>query len=80
MSLAGDHIRRLWNFTLRTEDETFDTFRHWKALIENQKGSKVKALRIDNGLEFFNEHFENYCKDQGLSRYRIVVRISQQMA
>lgn len=60
---ALDYTMRAWTFTIRTHNEAFDIFKQWKALVENQKGSKVKMLRIDNGLEFVNEIFDNSCKD-----------------
>lgn len=61
MFLVNDHTIRVWNFSLKTKYETFDTFRHWKFFVENLKGSKVKVFRTDNDMEFYNELFNNYC-------------------
>lgn len=32
----------------------FDNFRELKSLVENQTGNKVKKLRTNNGLKFYN--------------------------
>lgn len=35
-------------------------------LVENQTILRVKKFRIDNGLEFCNPEFKNYCKFKGI--------------
>ncbi|XP_059310719.1 probable E3 ubiquitin-protein ligase LUL4 [Lycium ferocissimum] len=35
-------------------------------------GRKIKCLRTDNGLEFCNEEFDNFCKIHGVLRHRTV--------
>jgi len=41
-------------------------------MIENQKGSKIKIIRIDNGLEFCNKEFAHLCKQDGILRHLLV--------
>ena len=55
----------------------FDKFREWKSLVENHIGRKVKKLKIDNGLEFCNQRFDNYCADEGILRH-ITIRLTPQ--
>ena len=31
-------------------------------MVEKQTSKQVKCLRTDNGLEFCNEKFNNFCK------------------
>jgi hypothetical protein len=50
-------------------------FKELKTLLENQIRKKIKRLRIDNGLEFCNHQFENFCKAEGIIRYKTVVNI-----
>ena len=55
----------------------FKTFKEWKTLLENQTGKKVKRLRTDNGLEFCNRDFDNFCKAEGILRHKTVVNTPQ---
>jgi hypothetical protein len=36
--------------------------------VENQTGRKVKYLRIDNGLEYRDIEFLEFCKTEGITR------------
>ena len=38
-------------------------------MIENQKGSKIKIIRTDNGLEFCNKEFAHLCNQDGILRH-----------
>lgn len=38
----------------------------------------MKYLRTDNGLKFYNEPFDLYCKDNGITKLRKVFYTSQQ--
>lgn len=46
------------NFVLKNKDETFQKFKTWRALMENQLGRKIKVLKSDNGLEFCKFKFD----------------------
>ena len=39
---------------------------HFKALVENQFGSKIKTLRTDGGGEYTSNHFKSFCLDNGI--------------
>ena len=43
---------------LKSKGEAFDTFKRFKALVENENGYKIKFSRIDRGGEFFQEVFK----------------------
>lgn len=47
-------------------------------LVENQTGKKVKRLRMDNGLEFVCDEFNDLCRDEGIVRHRTVRKTPQQ--
>ncbi|GKV46553.1 hypothetical protein SLEP1_g53526 [Rubroshorea leprosula] len=49
-----------------------------KVLVENHKGKKINSLRTDNGLEFCNQEFNEYYKNEGIARPRTVPRTPQQ--
>lgn len=41
-------------------------------MTKNQLNKKLKTLRADNGLEFCNSEFENFCKQKRIVRHRTV--------
>lgn len=47
-------------------------------MVENQLNRNVKCLRTDNGLEFCNSAFDNFCKTHGIERHRTCAYTSQQ--
>lgn len=53
---------------LKSKDDTFEKFVEYKKLIKTQTKKKVKCLRIDNVLEFCNEGFMSFYRDNGITR------------
>ena len=53
-------------------------FKKFKALVENQTGRKIKKLRIDNGLEFCESNFNEFCATQGIAGHKTLVGKPQQ--
>ncbi|KAH9716260.1 hypothetical protein KPL71_021398 [Citrus sinensis] len=71
------HLRKVWVYVLRTKDQVFGRFKEWKALVENQTEKKLKVLRTDNGLEYYNKMFDEFCSREGIVRH-ITVRLTPQ--
>jgi hypothetical protein len=69
--------KRFGFFSLKRKKEIFAIFKQWKILIENQTGKKIKGLKIDNGLEFYNEEFNKFYKNEGIVRHRTVISTPQ---
>ena len=63
---------------MKHKDEALDKFIHWRTLIENQTGLKLKKFRTDNGLEYFSGEFGRYCSSVGIARYHTVRKTTQQ--
>ncbi|KAH9657209.1 hypothetical protein KPL70_022963 [Citrus sinensis] len=78
LSLIDDHSRMVWVYVLKNKDEVFEQFKNWKTLIETQTNRKVKKLRTDNGLEFCNKRFEEFCSKHGIMRHGTVRYTPQQ--
>ncbi|GJW20938.1 retrovirus-related pol polyprotein from transposon TNT 1-94 [Tanacetum coccineum] len=72
LSIIDDFSRMTWVFMMKHKSEAFEKFKHWKILIENQTGRKIKRLRTDNGLEFCSREFEAFCRDEGIVRHYTV--------
>ena len=43
---------------LQAKSETFDRFKEFKALIENETGRHIRILRSDNGGEYESNEFD----------------------
>ena len=46
--------------------------------LKNQTGRKIKKLRTDNGLEFCETDFNEFCAVNGIVRYKTLVGKPQQ--
>ncbi|KAG6506237.1 hypothetical protein ZIOFF_031559 [Zingiber officinale] len=65
---VDDFTRMIWTYFLDRKSDAFSTFLHFKALVENQSGCSIKALRTDRGGEFIYKPFLKYCKENGILR------------
>lgn len=63
-----DHSRKTWIYFLKTKGEVFDWFTEFKALVENVTGKKIKVLRSDNGGEYIDKDFIDFCAKEGIKR------------
>ena len=52
----------------KTKDLVFEKFKEYKCLIENHTGKRIKIFRSDNGTEYCNKVFDEYFKQEGISR------------
>ncbi|KAH9782268.1 hypothetical protein KPL71_008823 [Citrus sinensis] len=78
MSLIDDFSRMVWVYVLKTKDDAFEKFKIWKTLVETQTNRKVRRLRTDNGLEFCNKRFNDFCAENGVVRHKTVRHTPQQ--
>lgn len=73
MSIVDDFLRKLWIHLLKTKDNTFEKFKHWRNLVENQTEKEVEKLRKNNGLESLSKEFIKLCDDEGIARDKTMV-------
>lgn len=78
LSIVDDFSRRVWVIILKGKYEAFEKFKEWKTLVEVQTERKVKKLRADNGLEFCNGPFNQFCKENGIARHLTIPGTPQQ--
>lgn len=78
ISFTDDYSRKVWVSFLKFKDEAFKCFVEWKRMVENQSERKVKKLRTDNGLEFCNNQFNQFCKEEGVVRHKTCAYTPQQ--
>jgi hypothetical protein len=56
----------------------FETFKKWKAMVETESGLKLKCLRSDNGGEYIDGGFKEYCAVNGIRMEKTVPGTPQQ--
>lgn len=78
ITFIDDYSKKVWIYFLKTKNEAFTAFKEWKVAVETPTERKVKCLRTDNGLEFCNREFDNYCKQAGIKRHRTCTYTPQQ--
>lgn len=53
--------------------------KHGKLQLKKpQTDNEAKRLRTDNGLEYWNKRFDDYCAENGITRHMTVRNTSQQ--
>jgi len=52
ITFIDDATRKVWVYVLKSREEAFQKFLHFKAMVEKQSGEKLKTLRSDNGGEY----------------------------
>ena len=57
---------------MKHKSDVFDVFKKWKALVETETSLKLKCLRSDNGGEYIDGGFKEYCADQGIRMEKII--------
>lgn len=65
---TDDFSRLSWVYFLKSKSETFDYFKKFKVLVENESGYSIKVLRTDRGGEFTSNAFNSYCEMYGHSQ------------
>jgi transposase InsO family protein len=78
LTFIDDFSRRTWVYFLKLKSEVFDKFLAYKALVEKKSGHQIQRLRTDNGGEYVNNNFTNYCTTQGIQMQHIVPYTPQQ--
>ena len=78
VSFIDDHSRYAWVYFLKHKNEVFETFKKWKAMVENRTGKKLKTLTSDNGTEYTDSDFKEFCDQEGIARHWTVRSTPQQ--
>lgn len=78
MSIIDYYSRNVWIYILKNKSDTFNKFKEYKILIENQVGRNVKRLKTNNGLEYLSTKFNELCNKEGIIRHNIVRKNPQQ--
>jgi hypothetical protein len=66
MTFTDDFSRKTEVAFLKEKSEAFEKYKEYEALVENQSGLKIRALRSDNGGEYISGAFRKYLAGRGV--------------
>jgi transposase InsO family protein len=78
LSFIDDFSRKTWIYFLHEKSEAFTMFKRYKACVEKETGAYLKCLRTDRGGEFNSNEFEEFCKENGITRQLTTAYTPQQ--
>jgi hypothetical protein len=69
---------RSWVYFLKYKSDVLATFKNFKSFVKKQPSLSIKKLRTDNGGEYVNQGFINFCREHGIQHQLIVPYNPQQ--
>lgn len=66
LTMIDDFSKKVAFYPICSKADVFEKFKEYTALAENQTGESLKAIRSDNGTEFINKKFNDYCLSRGI--------------
>jgi hypothetical protein len=75
--IVDDYSRYSWVFFLESKDEVFEHFRSLALRLNNEHPNCLKAIRSDNGTEFRNASFDEFCLQHGINQQFSTPRVPQ---
>jgi transposase InsO family protein len=76
--IVDDYSRYSWVFFLESKDQVFDHFRSLALRLNNEHLNCLKAIHSDNGTEFRNASFNEFCLEHGIDQQFSAPRVPQQ--
>jgi transposase InsO family protein len=66
--IVDDYSRYSWVFFLVSNDEVFEHFQLLTLRLNNEHPNCLKAIHSDNGTEFRNVSFDEFCLEHGIDQ------------
>jgi transposase InsO family protein len=76
--IIDDYSRYSWVFFLESKDEVFEHFRSLALRLNNEHPNCLKVIHSDNGAEFRNASFDEFCLEYGIDQQFSTPRFPQQ--
>jgi hypothetical protein len=76
--IVDDYSHYSWVFYLESKDEVFEHFRSLALRLNNEHPNFLKAICSDNGIEFKNAAFDEFCLEHGIDQQFSALRTPQQ--
>jgi hypothetical protein len=76
--IVDDYSRYSWVFLLENNDEVFEHFQSLTLRLNNEHLNCLKVIHSDNGTEFRNASFNQFCLEQGIDQQFFTPHVPQQ--
>jgi transposase InsO family protein len=76
--IVDDYSHYSWVFFLESKDEVFEHFRSLSLRLNNEHLNCLKAIHNDNGTEFRNASFDEFCLEHGIDQQFFTPCVPQQ--
>jgi transposase InsO family protein len=76
--IVDDYSRYSCVFFLESKDQVFEHFWLLALRLNNEHPNCLKAIRGDNGTEFRNASFDEFCLENGIDQQFSTLRVPQQ--
>jgi len=60
--LVDDYYRFTWTFFISSKSDTFQVFRKFAKIVQNEKDLKIKSIRSDHGVSFKMNPLKSFVK------------------
>jgi len=57
-------------YLIKYKSKTFEKFRAFRKLVENETNNKIHILKIHKGGEYCSNGFNDFCKENGIKHGR----------
>jgi transposase InsO family protein len=68
LAIVDDYSQHFWVFFLKSKDEVFENFQSLALRLNNEHLYCLKVIRSDNGIDFRNASFDQFCLDHGVDQ------------
>jgi transposase InsO family protein len=76
--IVDDYSRYSWVFFLESKDEVFEHFWSLALRFNNEHANCLKVIRSDNGIEFRNVSFDQFCLEHDVHQQFSTPRVPRQ--
>jgi hypothetical protein len=66
--IVDDYSQYSWVFFLESKDKVFEHFQSLALRLNNEHPNCLEAIRYDNGTEFRNASFDQFCLEHGVDQ------------
>lgn len=78
LTLVDEFSRFTWIFLLTSKSDYFNIFENFSMYVLNHFQVSIKAIRIDNGGEFFFKPMDKFLQSKDITHYSSFSHTSQQ--
>ena len=66
LTFNDDYSKYYWIYFMKLKSKVFETFKSFKAMVENNFNKKIKSIRSDGGGEYVKRYFHNFYESEGI--------------